>query len=84
MSEKPEPILARVEEPKVSDLGSTDPARYPRPAEGAREVQAPEAPLRCMVCREHHGSQGAELRCLRAEVLMLRRVLASRVRLEGR
>ena len=36
------------------------------------EHHAPEGPSLCLACGRHHGSVGAELWCLRAEVQRLR------------
>jgi hypothetical protein len=50
----------------------------PAVASGASqgEIQSPELPELCVGCGMHHGSQGAELACLRNFVRTLRELVA--------
>jgi hypothetical protein len=58
-----DPILVRAEM-----VDAAGPARGP----AATEVQSPELPALCVGCGMRHGSQGAELNCLRIYVKVLR------------
>jgi hypothetical protein len=73
VSETPGPILTRAEAPPE-----------PSPKFRTADLQSPEGPALCLVCGMHHGSCGAEMRCLRDEVTRLRGELAQRIRLHGR
>jgi hypothetical protein len=66
-----DPILVRAE----MASGPPDLARGPAVA----EVQSPELPALCVGCGMHHGSQGAELQCLRNFVRVLRELAGRRV-----
>ena len=73
MTDAVSPILVQAEMPPQASA----PTAAAVPA-GQGEIQSPELPDICVGCGMHHGSQGAELQCLRSFIGTLRALAARR------
>jgi hypothetical protein len=61
------PTMPAVECPKERAMAVEVPRYSPPP-----DVESPELSARCEACGRHHGSEGALISCMRAEIRRLR------------